>query len=76
MRKKKKKLDENRVRVIKISKEAIGQSTKFDYDQQVKIDCKKAGNVIYIPAYYGIKQILNGCAGFLHIRFTVSKSFL
>ena len=25
------------------------------------------------PACYGIRQILNGCVEFLHIRFTISR---
>ena len=28
------------------------------------------------PACYGMRQILNGCVEFLHIRFTVSKNIL
>ena len=34
-------------------------------------------NAIYIfPACYGMRQILNGCVEFLHIRFTISKNIL
>ena len=41
-------------------------------------DCKQFSKFQFIecPACYGMRQILNGCVEFLHIRFTVSKNIL